>query len=286
MHFHFPFTAVEILWTLTFAAQLVLLVVLLGRDRIRRFRWFTASIVVLALRLLVGKLLADRVDRMTLGSILIPLADISVIVGFGVLVELALKAFRGVKRNAWIVATVVILAIGGVALRYWGIWPHWSELAGNSRLTVLLVMQLFAQKGEVLLDFLAIELCLLIVLFASPALAGWRTHVRRIAIGLAVAALGQLGAEGSLIYMSKHFVPKSRQEYDHLLDTATRITQANSILYVVVLLWWIACLWFDEPGTVRGGENADPAPVMTPVGSPPVLKDSARAHPEPEPDES
>ena len=282
MHFHFPFTAVEILWTLTFAAQLVLLVVLMGRDRIHRFRWFTASIAVLALRLLVGKVLADRVDRMMLGSILIPLADISVIVGFGVLIELALKAFRGTKRNMWLIATVVMLAIGGVALRYWGIWPQWSELTGNSHLTVLLIMQLSAQKGEVLLDFLAIELCLLILLFAAPAFAGWRTHVRRIVIGLAVAGLGQLGAEGALIYMSKHFVPKSRQEYEHLLDTATHITQANSILYVVVLVWWIACLWLDEPGPAHGEEGADPAPVMAPVGSAPLLEDSAEAHPEPE----
>jgi hypothetical protein len=52
MHFNFGFTAVQILWTLTFAALLVLLVVLLGRDRARRFPWFTASIVLLTLRLL------------------------------------------------------------------------------------------------------------------------------------------------------------------------------------------------------------------------------------------
>ncbi len=57
MHFHFPFAAADILWTLTFAAHLVLLVVLLGRDRIVRFPWFTASAVVLALRILTIRLL-------------------------------------------------------------------------------------------------------------------------------------------------------------------------------------------------------------------------------------
>ena len=43
MHFNFHFTTVQVLWTLTFASLLVLLVVLLGRDRMRRFPWFTAE---------------------------------------------------------------------------------------------------------------------------------------------------------------------------------------------------------------------------------------------------
>ena len=59
MHPNFVFTARQILWTLTFAAQLVLLVVLLGRDRARRYPWFTFSIVLFALRLLAEVLLAE-----------------------------------------------------------------------------------------------------------------------------------------------------------------------------------------------------------------------------------
>jgi hypothetical protein len=56
MHFS-GFNTVQILWTLTFAALLVLLVVLLGRDRARRFPWFTASMVLTALRLLASRML-------------------------------------------------------------------------------------------------------------------------------------------------------------------------------------------------------------------------------------
>ena len=36
----------RIIWTLTFAAQLVLLVILMGRDRARRYPWFTTGIVL------------------------------------------------------------------------------------------------------------------------------------------------------------------------------------------------------------------------------------------------
>ncbi len=59
MHF-LGFNTVQILWTLTFAALLVLLVVLLGRDRARRFPWFTASMALTALRLIASRILYDE----------------------------------------------------------------------------------------------------------------------------------------------------------------------------------------------------------------------------------
>jgi hypothetical protein len=58
MHFTADFFAHQFLWTLTFAAQLVLLATLLGRDRARRYPWFTASIALMALQLMAGVLLS------------------------------------------------------------------------------------------------------------------------------------------------------------------------------------------------------------------------------------
>src|ERR1035437_10709481 len=81
MHFHFPFTTGQILWTLTFAAQLTLLVVLLGRDRIKRYPWFTAGIVLFALRLLVEVLLSGRLAPPVLRIVFITLADLMALVG-------------------------------------------------------------------------------------------------------------------------------------------------------------------------------------------------------------
>ena len=98
MHFDWHFTAIQVLWTLTFAAQLVLLVVLLGRDRARRFPWFTASIVAIALRLLCGRELFQRLPQFTFTAVLIVLADVVAILGLLVIAELARKAFAGVSR--------------------------------------------------------------------------------------------------------------------------------------------------------------------------------------------
>src|SRR5271169_4627917 len=80
MHFNFDFSTGQILWTLTFAALLVLLVVLLGRDRARRFKWFTASMVLMALRMLASRLLLGRMAPIVSSEIFLVLADLSAII--------------------------------------------------------------------------------------------------------------------------------------------------------------------------------------------------------------
>ena len=164
-HFNFDFSAVQVIWTLTFAALLVLLVVLLGRDRARRFPWFTASIVLLTLDMLGKRLLHGRLPQLTLIEIFLTIADLTVLVGLLVVVELARNAFAGVRRRNWIVGAVVMLAAGAGVLYVWGPWPAWKTLTANSQLTVLELMQLGAVKGELLVSLLTVEIGLLIVLF-------------------------------------------------------------------------------------------------------------------------
>src|SRR5580658_726930 len=113
MHFNFNFSAGEILWTLTFAALLVLLVVLLGRDRVKRFKWFTASIALMALRMLASRLLLGRMAPIVSSEIFLVLADLAAIVAVLVVVEMARRAFNGASRKAWIVATLILLAVAG-----------------------------------------------------------------------------------------------------------------------------------------------------------------------------
>ena len=28
-----------------------------------------------------------------------------------------------------------------------------------------------------------------------------------------------------------------------------KLLNTNSVIYVIVVIWWIVCLWIDEPGT-------------------------------------
>ena len=148
----------RVLWTLTFAAQLVLLVVLLGRDRARRYPWFTAGIALASLRLMAEVLLTGRMATPPLQETLLTLADLAVIVGLLVLVELARRAFAGLQRFLWIVNAAGMLVVAGGVLTVWGPWPARKDLVLDSLLGRLRLMQLLALKGELLVALLTVVL--------------------------------------------------------------------------------------------------------------------------------
>jgi hypothetical protein len=257
MHPNFHFSTVQILWTLTFAAQIVLLVVLLGRDRMKRFPWFTLSIVMMALRLLASRLLFGRMPTITLSAIFITMADLSAIVGFLVVVEMARRAFAPVRRRNWFMAALAVLAVAGVALYFWGPWPAWKTLTASSPLAALQLMQLGAQKFDMLVDLLTVELGLLVILFGRRCGAGWRTHTQRIVIGLSTASIAQLAVQAVWQLIALHSVPHSQADYDRVMGLRDKFFNANGVLYIAVVVWWIACLWIDEPGAVNSAESED-----------------------------
>jgi hypothetical protein len=257
MHFHF--SAQDILWTLAFASELVLLVVLMGRDRIARFPWFTAAAVMMALRLLTAKLLNGRLPQMTMAALFIVMAEIAALLGLLVVLEVARRAFGSVRRSTWLIGAVALLALGAVILTYWGPWPSWKTLTARSGTSALQLVQLLAQKTSLFVDIENIAVGLLIVLFGSRYKAGWHSHIQQIAIGLSTASLTQL-AIGIIWERIAHTAsPKSMADYQHLMGLRDKLFNANSAMFVVVAVWWIVCLWRDEPGTSSAGTAAEPS---------------------------
>ena len=249
MHFNFHFTAVQTLWTLTFAALLVLLVVLLGRDRIRRFPWFSTSVVLVTLRLLINRLLHDRLPPLTMGEIAITLALLSALVSLAVLIEMARRAFRRASSRAWLVSTFVLLIIGGLVVWKWGPWPNFRTIAFDTLIAKLQFMQFISVKLGLLVDVLSIGLGVLVVAAGSRYGAGWRTHVQRIVIGISTASLSQMTAQGVWQTIARHTTPHSQAEYERVIGIQEKLLNTNSAVFVLVIVWWIICLWVDEPGT-------------------------------------
>jgi hypothetical protein len=274
MHPNFHFTAVQILWTLTFAAQLVLLVVLLGRDRTKRFPWFTLSIVLMALRLLASRLLFGRLPSITLSEIFIILADVAAIAGFLVVVEMGRRAFLGARRMVWPGFALGVLVVGGGILAAWGPWPAWKTLTVDSPLAVFRLMQLAAQKADLLIDLLTVEVGILVVLLGRRFSGGWRTHVQRILIGLSTASISQLVVQGVWQLIAKTAAPHSQAEYERVVGLRDKLFNANGALYVAVLVWWIVCLWLDEPGATERAEVTTPEPEYLTGGEEPLPADA------------
>ena len=247
MHLNFHFTAAQVLWTLTFAALLVLLVVLLGRDRGRRFAWFTTSVVLAALNLLVSHLLYGRLPQLTMGAVLIILADAAAVITLLVLIEMARWAFVGANRIAWLIGVVALVTSSALVAAFWGPWPAWKTLTANSTIARLSDLQLFAQKLGLFNDVATLGLGLLVILLGRRYGAGRHSHTQQIVIGLSTASMSQIVIQIVWQAIAGHAVPHSMAEYDRVVGLREKLINANSAVYVAVLIWWIARLWVDEP---------------------------------------
>jgi hypothetical protein len=276
MHFDWHFTAIQVLWTLTFAAQLILIVVLLGRDRARIFPWFTATIVAMALRLLCGRELFQRVPQLTLTTVLIVFSDVVAILGVLVIVELARKAFIGARRSQLVINLVGLLLVTASILWMWGPWPSWQTLTADSQVATLRILQLIAQKTELLVDLLNIELGLMIVIFGRYYKAPWKSHTQRIAIGLSTASIGGLTVQIVWQIVAKTAAPHSQAELSKVLELRDRLFNATGALYVAVLVWWIVVLWINEPSSVAAAPPSDPdVPAEAEAPAEPTLDEPA-----------
>lgn len=247
MHFHFGLTPVLILWTLTLAALFVLLTVLFGRDRVRRFPWFTASIALVTVRLMADRLLYGHLTPVHMSAVYFTLADLAVVVDLLVLIEIARRAFPGASRRSAIIGTLVTVAISASVLIVWGPWPAWQTVAAPSGLAHVRFLQMFSQKGDIFAAILAIELGILVVFLGRRFRAGWRSHPQGIVIGLSAAAMALIVTRAMLQAIGTHAVIHTHADLTRLFAVQDRIAEANSAIYFAVLIWWIAVLWIDEP---------------------------------------
>ena len=277
MHFNFDFSALQILWTLTFAALLVLLVVLQGRERVLRFPWFTASIIMVALRLLSNRILHGRLPQITLAATFIVMADMSALIGLCVIAEMARSAFGKVSRRAWTIWGLILVAAGGTVVAFWGSWPAWKSIAFDTQLAKLSLLQLLAQKTGLLVDVLNIGLGLLVIAFGRRYGAGWHSHVQRIMIGLSTMSLSQIGVQAIWqVIVKTAGEPHSQAEYLRIIGLQDKLFNANSVVFIVVVVWWIVTLWYDEPGAAKPVEEAVSKESPTQVDGEPHISEPSQ----------
>jgi hypothetical protein len=77
-----------------------------------------------------------------------------------------------------------------------------------------------------------------------------------------------LALRGIMQGVALHTVIHSRAEYDHILALRDRLYNANSLVYLCVLVWWIGCLWVDEPNEASDGGTPSGAEAEIPPEQP------------------
>ena len=273
----------QIIWAVLLAAHLVLLVVLLGRDRVGRFPWFTAAITLSAVRLLADHLLHGKLTSMAFYWQSYSAMLVDDVLGILVLVELARSVFSSgkaglvLKARGWIGWTLVTVALAIAAVWAWGPWPTWVALKAEPAQLPLLLVVLTAMKGLSFVSLLTVQVGLLLRIFGKRFGSGWRSHAQQIALGLSTNALGFLAVQGITDTIKRTVHLTTRQEYERVVHLLTNMENARTALWCLVLIWWIVWLWRDEPGEL--------APMMAMAGAPIVTGHLAAEAEIPEGDE-
>jgi len=256
----------QILWALLLAAHLVLLIVLMGRDRTSRFPWFTAAITLSAVRLLADHLLHGKLTTVAFYWQSYSAMVVQALLDLFVLAEVARRIFSSgkagliLKARGWIGWTLIMVAVTTAAVWAWGPWPTWVALKAEPKQLPLLLVVLTGMKGVLAVSLLTAQAGLLVLIFGKKFGFGWRSHAQQIMLGLSTNALGFLAVQG-ISDIIKHTVRlTSREQYERIVHLFTNLENARTALWFLVLVWWIVWLWRDEPGEL--------APVMETVGVP------------------
>jgi hypothetical protein len=283
MHFNLE----QILWALVLAAHLVLLIVLLGRDR--RFPWFTALTVLSVVRLIADHLLHGKLTSIAFywqSYVGIGLEGVITIL---LLIELTRQVFasgkagRILKPRGWLGWSMVMAAIAAGVVWAWGRpWPTWAQLHGDPEQFHLLLTAITAIKLMLAANMLALETGLLTLAFGKRFGFSWKSYPQQIMLGLSTNAAAILAIQATQDIIRRNVVQKiasvPREEgqriYERTAHLFSNLDNARNTIWLVVLLWWISWLWRDEPD----GANPEEAFIEVPVlAGPPSNALSAEA---------
>jgi hypothetical protein len=278
------FTVEQILWALVLAAHLVLLIVLLGRDRTGRFPWFAAAIALSSVHLISDHLLHGKLTTLAFYWQSYTAMLLESILGILVLNELCRRVFsnrasgRVVNFKGWLGWALVTLSLAAGAIWLWGPWPTWKALTQEpAQLPVLLVV-LSAMKGQLFLAILTVEIGLLLRIFGRRFGSGWRSHPQQIALGLSTYALAFLAVQATTDLIKHTVHLKSREEYERIVRLFTNLDNGRFAVWFLVLAWWIVWLWRNDPSEPAAALEVVEAPV---VAGPPALEvETAESDPE------
>ncbi len=248
--FSIPFNQTQILFTLLLAGQMILLIVLYGRDRTRLHPWFAASVMLTAFKELVDRLLFERVPQIPYEFIKDSLAFFTVLVSIGVLIEVGLQLFPGVAVKSRLLAGGAIGVLAGIVVYLWGPWAANGDIGFKSQIGVINLLLIIASHSQQVLVPSATVLLGLLGLFALRGKHGvWRTHTAKILAGLTTIALMFLvvRAAGQSIAIRANAHGMTPKEFAQIEDLMDHLRTLPFVTLIIVQIWWINALWKDEP---------------------------------------
>jgi hypothetical protein len=72
-------------------------------------------------------------------------------------------------------------------------------------------------------------------------------------------AIAQILRDGIWELIALKAAPHSQAEYERLVALREKLFNASEVVFLAMVVWWVACLWMDEPGLGAGGAVETPA---------------------------
>jgi hypothetical protein len=238
-----------VLFTLLLAGQMILLVVLYGRDRMRLYPWFSASIMLTAFKTLVDKILFERISQIPFEFIKNLLGVFTVLVGLGVLVEIARKLFPGVTLMHRVIASGFITLITATVVYFWGPWTANGDIGFKSQIGVVNLLLVASTHGEQILLPCATILLGIFVLFVLRHQRGfWQSHTIKIFAGLTTCSLMFLvmRATAQTIAITANTHGMTMKEFAQIQGMMDQFRTLPLVTLIIVQFWWIYALWNEE----------------------------------------
>jgi len=220
----------RIYWAIGFTAHLVLLIVLVIRQRARYFPVFTLLIALNVLRTVELFFVQRYCTKSAYFHAYWSLAIVDIALQLGVIYEMASMVFRPKGSWAkdvrhcmccWIMVSLLVAAgLASFPVPASRIWEHALMVRGNI-FSAALMSELFVG---------------MIVLAARSGLP-WKTHVARITQGLGVYSLAAVAIELARAYFG---IAAGTVKYGEL-------TRLRMTVYLICLVYWIVTLWQQAP---------------------------------------
>jgi hypothetical protein len=217
-------------WAVGFVGHVILLLVLLTRQRARAFPIFTTLIGLDIVRTIALALIQQHGTRAGYFYTYWSLAILDVALQLGVVYEMTSRIFRPLGEWAGDVRRGLMgWIIGSVAVA--------TGLSWLATPPTRLWMQTVMIKGNIFSAALLSELFLGMIALSVTAGLPWKTHVARISQGLGIYSVFTVALEAGRTYFG---LRTNSQIYDDL-------SHVRMGVYLLCVTYWIIMLWRDAP---------------------------------------
>jgi len=240
--------SLHLVWAAGVLLHIVLLAVLFACGRIRRFPLFTLLVIFYVVRSLALYVTTSRISRAAYSQMHIGFAIADTLLETVVLLSLCWQGVKGlgIKPRFVLPGAFLVIAAAASLPLFWGKWPAAIIWPGQPGFDGTAFASLFASKGNVFVQGLAIVVAIVVLAASRRTGLLWTSHIRRLTQGFSTYALVTIAITAVIEHLEATLKPTSMAEYQAAISKLTHLSYVPTGVYFVVVVYWIVTLWMPD----------------------------------------